>query len=316
MLFDLRGKGRRTAVKIIYSGLAILLGFWAVSLFNLPWGREFSAIIIGATIIAVLGIMDDVRSLSSRVRLIGQVVASAIVMSSGLIVSFMPRTWWGQLIAIIITLIWILGIVNALNFADGLDGLAAGITFISAVFFFLIAVYLRQTQVAFIATLLGGSCLGFLVWNFKPAKVYLGDGGSTFLGFLLACLALYGGWSDDGSIVALGIPTIILGVLIFDMIYITIARVKNGQVRTLQEWLDYTGKDHFHHRLMSLGFSEVAAVVFIYLVCLILGLNVLVLEKVHNPLGVTILLVHALLIFLVIFLLMRVGHAMSGNKKE
>ncbi len=297
-------------------GAALLIGFWAVALMNLPWTREFLAILAGGTIIAVMGIMDDVRSLSSRVRLVGQVIAAGIVIWAGLIVSFMPKTWWGQLIAVVITLVWILGIVNALNFADGLDGLASGMAVIAAVFFFLIAIYLRQPHVAFLAALVAGGCLGFLVWNFKPAKIYLGDGGSTFLGFLLACLALYGGWSHDGFIVALGIPTIILGVLIFDMIYITIARIKNGHVRTVQQWLDCTGKDHFHHRLMSLGFTEVMAVVFIYLVCLILGLNVLVLERIRNPLGVTILLVHALLIFTVIFLLMRAGHALQGNKKD
>jgi UDP-GlcNAc:undecaprenyl-phosphate GlcNAc-1-phosphate transferase len=297
-------------------GLAILLGFWIVALMNLPWTKEFTAILAGGTIIAVLGIVDDVRSLSSRIRLVGQLVASGIVIWAGLVVSFMPKTWWGQLIAIIITVIWILGIMNALNFADGLDGLASGITFIAAAFFFLIAIYLRQPSVAFGAALLAGSCLGFLFWNFKPAKIYLGDGGSTFLGFILACLALHGGWSDDGVIVALGIPTIILGVLVFDMIYITIARIKNGSVRTFQQWLDFTAKDHFHHRLMSLGFSEVMAVVFIYLVCLILGINVLVLEKIHNPLGVSILFIHALLVFVVIFMLMRVGHAMLGSKKD
>jgi UDP-GlcNAc:undecaprenyl-phosphate/decaprenyl-phosphate GlcNAc-1-phosphate transferase len=297
-------------------GLAILLGFWIVALFNLPWNKQFTSIIIGGTIVAVMGIMDDVRPLSSRIRLVGQLVASVIVMSSGMIVSFMPKTWWGQAIAILITLLWIIGIVNALNFSDGLDGLAAGITFIAATFFFLIAIYLWQWHVAFLAVLIAGSCLGFLFWNFKPAKIYLGDGGSTFLGFLIACLALYGGWSADGFIVALGIPTMILGVLIFDMVYITIARIKNGQVRTFQEWLDYTGKDHFHHRLMSLGFSEVLAVVFIYLVCLILGINVLVLEKIHNPLGVAILFIHALLVFLAILLLMRVGRELTGDKKD
>ncbi|MFH0754308.1 MAG: MraY family glycosyltransferase [Candidatus Omnitrophota bacterium] len=297
-------------------GLAILIGFWVVALFNLPWSKEFSAIIVGGTIIGVMGVMDDVRSLSSRIRLVGQLVASFLVIWAGMIVSFMPKTWWGNLLACIITVLWIVGIVNALNFADGLDGLAAGMTFIASTFFFLIAIYLRQPQVACVAAILAGTCLGFLVWNFKPAKIYLGDGGSTFLGFVLACLALYGGWSHDGFIVALGIPTIILGVLIFDMFYITIARIKNGSVQTFQQWLDFTGKDHFHHRLMSLGFSEVVAVVFIYLVCLVLGLNVLVLEKVHSPLGVAILFVNALFIFTIIFLLMRVGHGLQGSKKD
>jgi UDP-GlcNAc:undecaprenyl-phosphate GlcNAc-1-phosphate transferase len=297
-------------------GAALLIGFWIVALLNLPWNKEFTAIICGGTIISVMGIMDDVKSLSSRIRLIGQLVASFLVIWAGLIVSFMPKTWWGHLIAGIITVLWIVGIVNALNFADGLDGLASGMTFIASAFFFLIAIYLGQPQVACVAAILAGCCLGFLIWNFKPAKIYLGDGGSTFLGFILACLALYGGWSHDGFIVALGIPTIILGVLIFDMFYITIARIKNGSVKTFQEWLDFTGKDHFHHRLMSLGFSEVMAVVFIYIVCLVLGMNVLVLEKVQSPLAVAILFVNALFVFTIIFLLMRVGRGLQGNKKD
>lgn len=297
-------------------GLGILLGFWIIALFRLPWTREFAAIIIGGTLVAALGIADDVKPLSSRIRLVGQLVAAAIVMWAGLIVSFMPKTWWGQLIAIVITLVWILGILNALNFADGLDGLASGISFIAAAFFFLLAIYLRQYDVAFVAILLAGSCLGFLFWNFKPAKIYLGDGGSTFLGFILACLALYGGWSDDGFIVAMGIPTIILGVLIFDMIYITVARIKNGSVRTFQQWLDFTGKDHFHHRLMSVGFSERMAVFFVYLVCLVLGLNVLVLERLRSPISVAILFINSFLIFIIIFLLMRVGHELRMNKQD
>ncbi len=297
-------------------GLAIIIGFWVAALLNLPWNREFTAIIIGGTFIGVMGVMDDVRPLSSRIRLVGQLAASCLVIWAGLVVSFLPKTWWGNLIAGIITVIWIIGIVNALNFSDGLDGLASGMTFIAAAFFFLLAIYLGQPQVACVAAILAGCCLGFLIWNFKPAKIYLGDGGSTFLGFILACLALYGGWSQDGFIVALGIPTIILGVLIFDMFYITIARIKNGSVTTFQEWLDFTGKDHFHHRLMSLGFGEVRAVIFIYLVCLALGFNVLILEKVHSPLAVVILFVHALIIFTIIFLLMRVGHGLQGNKKD
>ncbi|MBF0485989.1 MAG: undecaprenyl/decaprenyl-phosphate alpha-N-acetylglucosaminyl 1-phosphate transferase [Candidatus Omnitrophica bacterium] len=297
-------------------GAALLLGFWIVALFNLPWTREFLAMTAAGTIVGVMGIMDDVRTLSSRIRLVGQIVACAIVMSSGLVVSFMPKIWWGQVFAVFFTILWIVGITNALNFSDGLDGLASGISFIASLFFFLVAIYLRQLPVAFAAALLAGSCLGFLVWNFKPAKIYLGDGGSTFLGFMLACLALYGGWSEHGWVIACGIPTIILGVLVFDMIYITIARIKNGQVRTFQEWLDFTGKDHFHHRLMSMGLSEVMAVVFIYLVCLILGLNVLVLEKLHNPLAVTVLLIQSVMIFLVIFFLMRAGHALKDTKKK
>ncbi len=294
-------------------GLGIIIGFWVVSLFQMPLTREFWAILTGGTIVGLMGVADDIRPLSSRIRLVGQLVASVIVLSSGLVVSFMPKVWWGQLIAAVITIVWILGIVNAVNFADGLDGLASGMVGISTVFFFLMAIYLRQMEVAMVAAILMGCCLGFLLFNFKPAKIYLGDGGSTFLGFVLACIALYGGWSNDGFIVAMGVPTIILGVLIFDMIYISIARIKNGAVRSFQQWLDFTGRDHFHHRLLSIGFSEVGAVCFIYLIHIVLGLNVLVLEKLKNPLAIFIMAVQSVFVFTIILLLMRVGREFKGK---
>ncbi|MBF0619755.1 MAG: undecaprenyl/decaprenyl-phosphate alpha-N-acetylglucosaminyl 1-phosphate transferase [Candidatus Omnitrophica bacterium] len=297
-------------------GLGILVAFWIVSLFCLPLTKEYWAILLGATLIGVMGIVDDVRPLSSRIRLVGQLAAAAIVMAAGMTVSFMPKVWWGHFVSYLITFLWILGIVNAVNFFDGLDGLASGMVFIAAFFFVMLAIYLRQLDVALVGVVTAGCALGFLMWNSRPAKIYLGDGGSTLLGFLIACLALYGGWSNDGFIVAMGVPTIILGVLIFDMIYITLARIKGGQVRSFQQWLDYTGKDHFHHRLISLGFNEVSAVWFIYLVSFGLGLNVLVLERLRNPLPIVVQFVHAILVFIMIFLLMRAGRGIvDGTKK-
>jgi UDP-GlcNAc:undecaprenyl-phosphate GlcNAc-1-phosphate transferase len=295
-------------------GLGIIIGFWVIALLHLPLPKASWAILVGGTIVGLMGVADDIRPLSSRIRLVGQVIAALIVLSAGLSVSFMPKLWWGQLLAWVITIFWILGIVNAVNFADGLDGLASGMVTISSIFFFLMAIYLRQSDVAMVAIFLAGCCLGFLVFNFKPAKIYLGDGGSTFIGFILACIALYGGWSNDGFVVALGIPVIILGVFIFDMIYITIARIKNGSVRSFQQWLDFTGKDHFHHRLLSLGFTEVGAVFFIYLIHIVLGLNVLVLEKLKNPLAIFIMAVQSVFVFTIILLLMRVGRGISDKK--
>ncbi|VAX37873.1 Undecaprenyl-phosphate alpha-N-acetylglucosaminyl 1-phosphate transferase, partial [hydrothermal vent metagenome] len=243
----------------------------------------------------------------------GQVAASAIIMSTGLIVSFMPDTWWGQIIAVIITLIWILGIINATNFIDGIDGLATGFTIIAAIFFLIITLHLEQFYVALMAAILVGSCLGFLLFNFKPAKIYLGDGGSTFLGFMLASFALYGEWSFRGPVIALGIPVLILGVLIFDMIYITISRIRNGHVHNFHEWLDYTGKDHFHHRLMNLGFKEEHAVIFIYIIAIILGLSALIVEHARVSYPVVVLMVQAILIFVIISILMLMGRKLSKD---
>jgi len=300
---------RKTQNKAIplLGGVVIYLAFVTVYLIYNHWSIQTKSILIGGTIILFLGTMDDIYPLSSTIRLFGQIVASFIVMSAGLIVSFMPDTIWGNAIAAIITLIWILGIINATNFVDGVDGLASGFVIIASMFFLLITLHLGQFYMTLMASILIGGCIGFLVFNFKPAKIYLGDGGSTFLGFMLACFALYGEWSFRGPIIALGIPVLILGVLIFDMIYITISRIRNGNVRSFREWLDYTGRDHFHHRLINLGFKERDAVIFIYITSIILGLSALVLENAKASYLVVLMMSQATLIFISISILMLMG---------
>jgi len=294
-------------------GFVLYLVFLIIAFFYRPWTAQLQAILWGAGLIVLVGTIDDLHPLSSTIRLIAQIAAASIVMSSGLLVSFLPKTLWGDGLAIAITLLWIIGIINATNFFDGADGLAAGFSVIAASFFFLIALHLQQYNVAIVSALLIGSGLGFLVFNFYPAKIILGDGGSTFLGFLLACLALYGGWSSWGSIIALGIPVLILGVLIFDVIYITISRIKNGHVKNFRQWLDYRARDHFHHRLMNLGLKEREAVIFIYIISIVLGLSALVIEHARVSYPVVILLLQATLIFSIITILMLAGRQFSDK---
>lgn len=296
----------------LLGGMAIFIVMLAVQCLYWPPPKGVLSIYLGAAIIVTLGTIDDVRPVSSIIRLGGQLLASGIIMSSGMLVSFFPDTLWGNVASIIITLVWILGIINAMNFMDGVDGLAGGITAIACLFFFLIAVHLSQYQLALMTSILAGCSFGFLKYNFKPARIYLGDGGSTLLGFLLASFALYGGWSAKGIMVALGIPVLILGVLIFDMIYITLSRVKNGKVKTVREWLDYRGRDHFHHRLINIGFKEEHAVLFILIICIILGLSALVLENTQFSYPAILLILQGSLIFVVTTTLMLVGREEDG----
>ncbi|MBF0571590.1 MAG: undecaprenyl/decaprenyl-phosphate alpha-N-acetylglucosaminyl 1-phosphate transferase [Candidatus Omnitrophica bacterium] len=300
----------------LLGGTGIYLSFLIVALYHQPWAHEIQAIAVASSIIFIIGTMDDIRPLSSIARLLGQLLAAGIVIGAGLRISFMPHTWWGECLAILMTLIWILGIINATNFIDGVDGLAAGFTVIASMFFFLITLHLQEFGVALISIILVGCGLGFLVFNFKPAKIYLGDGGSTFMGFLLACLALYGQWSHWGPIIACGIPVLILSVLIFDMIYITISRIRNGHVRNFRQWLDYRGQDHFHHRLIHLGFKEEEAVVFIYSTSIILGLSALVIENARVSYPVVVLLIQAVLIFINTTILMLTGRQMLINASD
>ncbi|MCB9747894.1 MAG: undecaprenyl/decaprenyl-phosphate alpha-N-acetylglucosaminyl 1-phosphate transferase [Candidatus Omnitrophica bacterium] len=295
----------------LLGGTAIFLAVFITSLMNQPFSRQSLSILLGGAIIFIFGTIDDIKPISSTIRLFAQLIASLIVISAGLTVSFLPETWWGDFLTAGITFIWILGIVNALNFFDGADGLATGMSVIAAFFFFMITLHTEQFQVTLLAAIVIGVGLGFLIFNFKPAKIYLGDGGSTLFGFLLACLALYGGWSSRGPVVAFGIPVLILGVLIFDMIYITISRIRNGHVKTIRQWLDYRGNDHFHHRLINLGFKEHHAVLFIYTICVILGMSALAIENAKASFPVVILMLQAVLIFLNISILMLMGRKIS-----
>jgi len=295
----------------LLGGIGVFAAFLIVALFYQPWGTQLTAIIIAASIIVGIGTIDDIKPLSSGIRLLGQLLAAGIVMSVGVKVSFLPHVWWGECLTVLITLIWILGIVNATNFVDGADGLATGFAVIANIFFFLISLHLDQFSMLLISSILIGAGLGFLLFNFKPAKVYLGDAGSTFLGFMLACLSLLGDWSKWNPMIAAGIPIMILSVLIFDMIYITVSRIKNGKVHNFKDWLDYRGTDHFHHRLMHLGFKEDAAVVFIYSTSIVMGLSALVIEYARTSFPVVVLVIQAIMIFINITILMLIGRRKS-----
>jgi len=194
---------------------------------------------------------------------------------------FPPRTTWGFWINLVFTIIWIVGITNAMNFIDGMDGLATGLSAIMATFMGIVAFQTNQPFMGWIAIAVVGSCLGFFPFNFrfkKPALIFLGDTGSTFLGFILAGLAVMGYWSES-RIVSFANPVLIFWVLIFDMIYITVERIATGKVKTVREWIGYVGTDHIHHRLFFLLGDKWKAVSTIFLYSTILGLSSIALRN-------------------------------------
>ena len=226
-------------------------------------------------LIAALGVADDKWGLSTGVRLIVQLAAVLLVMKFGVVMTFLPPTGIGKAGEIILTVIWIVGITNALNFLDGLDGLASGVAMMAALSFGAIALMTDQLAVATASFCLAGATAGFLKYNFRPASVYLGDSGATFLGFTLACIGIIGDWgtpAHPGRIENLLVPVIILAIPIYDTIYITLYRIKAGHVRTLREWAAYVGRDHLHHRLQHLGMRPARACLFIWLGGLVLGI--------------------------------------------
>lgn len=289
----------------LLGGPAVYISFLLVLLISFSFSVRLAGIMLGATLVMVSGLIDDVRTLPASIRLVVQILASLLVIKCGVMLSFLPPTPWGVIGECVLTVIWLVGVTNAINFLDGMDGLAGGLAGISALCFFIIALQTNQPLIALLAIAFLGSCLGFLPYNFKPATIFLGDAGSTFIGFTLAGMAIMGNWAED-NIVALSVPVLVLGVAIFDMTFTTIMRIKRGEVRNLRQWVEHEAKDHFHHLLVDLGLRPRGAVVFIYFVSMVLGLSAIVLWK-APALDAVLLLGQASIIFVIIAVLMIVG---------
>jgi len=296
----------------LLGGIAIYVSYVITIILNFSFSIELKGVLIGGTIILFLGTIDDIWGLRAIWRLFGQVGAAGILILFNIKLDFLPNVWWGDWGEIILTIIWVIGITNAVNFFDGLDGLAAGLTTICSLSFFSIAQITDQAYLGFLTIALAGSSLGFLRFNFKPASIFLGDSGSTFLGFTLAEVAVMGGWAEKNPKVALTLPLLVLSVFIFDMVYITVARVRDGRVRNFKEWIEYTGKDHLHHRMVALGFNEVQAVLLIYLIAACLGIGGINLRA-TGDLRLYFGFLQAFFIIIIIVILMLAGRKLANK---
>jgi UDP-GlcNAc:undecaprenyl-phosphate GlcNAc-1-phosphate transferase len=272
--------------------------------------KQMVGMILGSSLILVMGVLDDIRGLPAKARLVGQLLAAAVLMYHGVVMEFIPGEFGARVMEVMLTAFWIIGVTNALNFLDGMDGLATGLAAISTASFLFIGIQTHQTDFGFITSALLGSCLGFLVFNFKPASIFLGDSGSTFLGFSLAALAVMGTYSESDEITALFIPLLVLGIIIYDVIFITIYRIKIGVVRSFHEWLEYTGRDHLHHRLNHLGLSETETVLFIYLLSIFMSTGAMVLV-VKSEIDRFLVIIMALIVYILISVLMELGKKRS-----
>jgi UDP-GlcNAc:undecaprenyl-phosphate GlcNAc-1-phosphate transferase len=260
----------------------------------------------GVVVFAV-NLIDDARGLSARLRFAVE-VAVALVMIFGVDarISFLPQGVIFDTIEVLLTVIWFVGLTNAVNYLDGMDGLASGLAGIAASFFAFMLLYTNQLGLGLLALVVAASSFGFLPHNFPRARMFLGDAGSTFLGFMLAGIGALGGWAQF-DIVRIAAPVLVLGVPIFDMTFTTITRIATGKVHNVTEWLRYGGKDHFHHSLVDLGLSRRTAVMFIWLVAFALGLSGVMVRGAYTVVGIVTLL-QAMMIFLIIGILIVVGN--------
>lgn len=262
----------------LLGGVAVYLGLIAgIILFPLC-DKAIGSIFLASALIFIVSVIDDKRELSATLRILVQLVAASILIASGLRISFLPSGIFFDAIEIFITIAWILGITNAFNYLDGIDGLCAGIGAISSLFFFAILFFSGQHAYAVLPLSLVGACLGFMPHNFKKDKMFLGDSGSMLIGFVSSAIALLGDWASK-DIIRITVPILILGVPIFDMTFTTIMRYKERKIRTVIQWFEYAGRDHFHHYLMDLGLHQFGAAFFIFAVNISMGISALIIAK-------------------------------------
>jgi UDP-GlcNAc:undecaprenyl-phosphate GlcNAc-1-phosphate transferase len=250
----------------IYGG--VLLG--AFSLFAGEARAQIAGILAGATLIAAVGILDDRGLLHHQVKLfIGMPLAACILLLSGIHAQVFGTLVGGRLgnvLDAVLSVIWVVGITASFSILDHMDGLCAGIAAMASIFFMTLAYLNGQTLVSVLAAAVLGAAAGFLRWNFKPAKIFMGDGGAMFLGFLMATLGLKLRLEQANHFSQWIVPVLVLGATIFDTTLVTISRSRRGLLPFATP-----GKDHAAHRLANLEFGQRGAVLLMYLVGAISG---------------------------------------------
>lgn len=301
----------------LLGGVAIYLAFIGSLLANSILTPAVWGILAAATSVFAISLIDDIRPLPAYVKLAMLVLATAIIILVGIsLTPFPTRTLWGQALNFLLTILWVVGITSAVNFFDGMDGLAAGLAAIAALFLGVIAYQSQQVFLGWVAVAVLGSTLGFLPYNFLPGKrasIFLGDAGSNFLGFILAALAVMGEWAEN-NLVNLAAPLLIFGVFIYDMLYITVERVACGKVKSVGEWIEYVGRDHLHHRLEEIIGRRDYTVLFIYALSFSLGAEATVLMM-ASPFSAVLLLGQAVVILGMVTILERCGRRGNGSEK-
>ena len=262
-------------------GLAIFFGFILSVLILLPLTTELRGILLGSVVIVILGIFDDIYALPALPKFFVQIGAALVAVLHGNCIEFLSNPnifsadpfWELGWLSVPITVLWIVGITNAVNLIDGLDGLACGVSTISSMTLMVIALVMEEPDVSILMAALSGACIGFLPYNLNPAKIFMGDTGSTFLGFILAVVSIQGLFKFY-TIISFAVPFLMLGLPIFDTCFAILRRVSHGQSPMKPD------RGHIHHRLIDMGFSQKQAVAVLYIISAILGLSAVVLTTI------------------------------------
>ncbi|MGM0419969.1 MAG: MraY family glycosyltransferase [Bacillota bacterium] len=262
---------RRINIKPVpnLGGIAIYLGFTTAVLFGSSSGLERTGIIFGGTLIMLIGVIDDLVELSPRVKLLGQTLAAGVLILAGVSIQFISNPFSEGMFylgwfAIPVTLLWIVGVTNTVNLVDGLDGLAAGVSTIAAVTLLVVSLQEGQVLTAILTAALAGSSLGFLRFNFYPARIFMGDGGAMMIGYILAAVSIIGALKSAAAM-TLFVPVLALGIPIFDTAFAIVRRLYYKQP------IGRADNGHLHHRLLALGWNQRQSVLIVYGMSVLLG---------------------------------------------
>lgn len=291
---DVPKDGRRMHKEPIprLGGLAIFGGFLASILIFGELDQTMLCVLLGASMIVALGIFDDVLALGAKLKFVVQIVAAAIPVCVGdlqikLFTNLNPFSdtpyFHLGILAIPITIIWIVGITNAVNLIDGLDGLAVGVSSIAAITMLAVALLTGNMTIAVTMAALAGACIGFMPYNLNPAKIFMGDTGSTFLGYMLATVSIMGLFKFY-AVISFAVPFLILGLPIFDTANAIIRRVAEGRSPMSPD------RGHVHHKLIDMGFNQKQAVAILYAISATLGLTAVVLTSSGEVKAIVLLL--------------------------
>ena len=297
----------------LIGGLAIFYGFIVSVLCFCDIDKPIIGILLGAVVIVITGIIDDKYSLPAKLKLLMQIVAAVIVLVFGVEIKYIENPFTDVYItfgwfSIPITIIWIVGVTNAVNLTDGLDGLAAGISTIASLSLLILILFTDNIGLAILTAALAGAGFGFLPYNFNPAKIFMGDTGSMFLGYMLACISVQG-LMKTYTIISFAMPILVLGLPIFDTIFAIVRRLVTG--RSIMS----PDRGHLHHRLLDMGFSQRQTVTILYTLTAILCLTALVMFL-RNALSGLILVIAVILIIIISFAVLGAKSEENKNQKS
>ena len=292
-------------------GIAMVITVTLLMLYYLPINKSLVMTLIASLVIALSGLYDDKKDLSPKLKFLFQILAGVLLLLGGMKIEFLTNPFDSHdalfilnMLSIPVTIFWVCGITNTINLIDGLDGLASGVSMICAISMFFITYKMGRYDVSMVCALVAGACLGFLPFNFNPAKIFMGDTGALYLGFMLSYISI-SGFLKQAAILMIFVPVLILGVPVFDTAFAMVRRKLSGKSMVEAD------KGHLHHRLLKMGLNQRQTVVILYSISAIFGVLANLISRFHSSIALVISLG-----VLLIIIATGVAAGMLKNKEE